>query len=120
MNETTLVDGFTDDYVKSLLTPADACDVMNIHTEEDTGMKWSNNQNNIFEWFKAAAAVPAEPRRLVVEAVAGSGKTTLRTSPLTTTRDAHSRATTFLFSSAIMTCLLLSRQARWLGSEALP
>ena len=34
------------------------------------------NQNNIFNWFKDAAKVPAESRSLVVKAVAGSGKTT--------------------------------------------
>lgn len=41
-------------------------------------MRWSDNQQNIFNWFKDAAqpVMQCVRRALVVEAVAGSGKTT--------------------------------------------
>jgi len=69
-------DNLPDYVISSLLSEQGQGDCVVVPQEEDTGMKWSDNQNNIFEWFKAAALAPAEPRSLVVKAVAGSGKTT--------------------------------------------
>lgn len=84
MNITELYcDGMTfdpekiEDYGKSpLQVDSDHAIVVPQSTEAAHIMEWSNNQNGIFDWFKAAAKVPTEPRSLVVKAVAGSGKTT--------------------------------------------
>ena len=77
MNHAELFDGVMTAYEETAeLTPEAVQAMIGPQSDEDTGMRWSDNQKNIFEWFKSAAAVPSEPRSLVVKAVAGSGKTT--------------------------------------------
>jgi len=70
--------GIVVDYDKLDLHPAQESVMMvpQSRNDENTTMKWSTNQGNIFDWVKAAAAEPSKPAALVVEAVAGSGKTT--------------------------------------------
>ncbi len=65
-------------YVKYSFPESPEYDIIVPQLNEDTHMKWSNNQQNIFNWFKDAAQplMQVVPRALVVEAVAGSGKTT--------------------------------------------
>lgn len=66
------------DYGKNQLHPAPGFEIIQNmdNGTGDTQMKWSPNQQNVFGWVEKAAASPAEQMGLVVEAVAGSGKTT--------------------------------------------
>lgn len=79
--------GNVDDYVNFHLHPAQEKLMMAPHkfgvqyltSDEDSIMspfKWSTNQQAIFDWVQASAQLPQKRRALVVEAVAGSGKTT--------------------------------------------
>ena len=69
-----------DDYVKHGLQGFGEQDtiVPQSTNDEDSIMKWSTNQQAVFNWFKDCAQplMAAVSRALVVKAVAGSGKTT--------------------------------------------
>lgn len=76
MTRWPVAEKIVEDYGKSGLHPPEAAAILVPQLEEVKVMKWSDNQNNIFDWFKTVAETPAESHSLVVEAVAGSGKTT--------------------------------------------
>ena len=65
-------------YVQLPLTEPIQSVIIAPHSQDTEGtvMKWSANQENVFDWVRDAAQRPTERMGLVVEAVAGSGKTT--------------------------------------------